>query len=72
MLDFTAYLGEDDQYNARNEETVHGCFFRYDIERILTPPGRIRLKKDDMLIEGLIALLVGGGKYWAAQARGSR
>ena len=37
----------------RVEKAVHRCAFWYDIRGILTPPDRIRLKKEDMLIEGL-------------------
>ena len=36
--------------HSRVEKGVNRCGFWYDVKGILTPPDRIRLKKDDMLI----------------------
>lgn len=46
-------------FNIRIEKTVHGCNCWCSIDGVLTPPDRIRLKNDDMLIEGSMALLGG-------------
>ena len=70
MLELAVPLGAYEHFNT--EKTVHGCLFGCNMDRVLTPPDRMRLKKDDMLIEGPMVGLAEDGKCWAAQARGSR
>ena len=52
LLDLSDLFKRTEAFLIRVEKVVHRCTFRYKIKGILTPPDRIRLKKDAILIEG--------------------
>ena len=64
MLDLTDLLRRTQAANTHIETAEYRGLLCVNVKDVLTPPDRIRLKKDDMLTEGAIegpmALLMGG------------
>ena len=63
----TLYTTQASRFNTRIEKAVHEGLFKRRLKGILTPPERIRLKKEDILIVGLKTTIVwAGGGCWTS------
>ena len=56
MLELKVLLRRKQAFNTRVEKAVHKGPFWSKVERTLTPPDRIRLKNEDILVKGPMAV----------------
>ena len=56
MLELKVLLRRKQAFNTRVDKAVHRRPFWSKVERTLTPPDRIRLKNEDILVKGTMAL----------------
>ena len=64
MLELTVILRRKQAFNTRIEKAIHGGLVWCKVEITLTPPDRIRLKNEDILVKGPVA------EWWGVKTVG--